>query len=171
MTAPAIAPPGVDQVLALPPVFQGVVLPPFIDVNGHMNIRHYLDAGAEGADLVCRAVGIDDAYRAERRLGVFTAEHHLRYLTELHEGSPFTVHTRTLERGSRAVHLMSFLLDTERRHLSCTVEIVLVHVGMDSRRPEPMPADVAAGWDEQIARSDALGWPAPVCGAMGIRRP
>jgi acyl-CoA thioester hydrolase len=169
MTAPAIAPPGFDQVLALPLLLEGVVTPDFIDENGHMNIRHYLDAGADGAERICRRVGIDDAYRAGRRMGVFTAEHHIRYLSEFHEGGRFSVHTRVLACSARVGHLMSFVLDRDQERLSCTVEIILVHVGLDTRRPEPFPGDVAAGLDQLVAASDALGWAAPVCGAMGIR--
>jgi acyl-CoA thioester hydrolase len=163
--------PSYADVMGLPTLIEDVVPAGFIDVNGHMNIRHYLDYGATGADVICRRVGIDDRYRAERRMGIFTAEHHIRYFAEMHEGSTFSVHARFLERSGKAGHLLSFILDRDRSVLSCTVEIVLVHVGMDSRRPVDFPADVAAGLDERIATDRLVGWPAPVCGAMGIRRP
>ena len=168
MSAPAL--PSYDDVLGLPALIEDTVPMSFIDVNGHMNIRHYLDYGATGADVICRQVGIDDEYRARRRMGVFTAEHHIRYAAEMHEGSRFSVHARFLERSGKAGHLLSFILDRDREVLSCTVEIVLVHVGMDSRRPVEFPPDVAAGLDEWIAADGAVGWPAPVCGVMGIRR-
>jgi acyl-CoA thioester hydrolase len=167
---PAPTLPTYDDVLGLPTLIKDTVPAGFIDVNGHMNIRHYLDYGATGADVICRRVGIDDEYRAQRRMGVFTAEHHIRYVAEMHEGSTFSVHARFLERSSRAGHLISFILDRDREVLSCTVEIVLVHVGMDSRRPVEFPADVAAGLDEEIAAGRAVGWPVPACGVMGIRR-
>ncbi|MBQ0923520.1 hypothetical protein [Saccharopolyspora endophytica] len=35
--------PGFDQVVSLPAVSEGTVIPDFIDLNGHMNIQHYLD--------------------------------------------------------------------------------------------------------------------------------
>lgn len=170
MTTSAIAMPTFDQVLSMPALVEGRITPDFIDANGHMNIRHYLDAGAESADRLCRRVGIDDAYRGERRMGVFTVEHHLRYLAEMREGGGFSVHTRVLERSDKAGHLLALIVDRTGGRLACTMEIVFVHVSMDTRRPMPFPEDVAAGWDELIFESDGVDWPAPVCGAMGVHR-
>ena len=163
--------PTYDEVLTtLPPLLEGKVESEFIDVNGHMNIRHYLDYGAASADVMIREIGIDDAYRAERRLGVFTAEHHIRYFTEMHEGDAFSVHTLFLDRSERAGHLLVFILDRTDEVLSCTVEIVLVHVDMDTRRPAPFPEDIRSGIDKWVATARTVPWPVPVSGAMGIRR-
>lgn len=167
---PALPLPAFDDVLDLPELIVDTVPPRFIDGNGHMNVRHYLDYGATGAGVVCERVGIDDGYRARRRMGVFTAEHHVRYTAEMHEGGRFSVHTRVLGRSAKAGHLLSFILDRDHEVLSCTVEILLVHVSMDSRRPVDFPPDVAVGLDEWVAAGRAVAWPAPVCGAMGIRR-
>lgn len=168
MSAPEL--PSYEQVLELPALLEGSVDPGFIDVNGHMNIRHYLDYGATSADVVLRQVGIDDGYRAVRRLGVFTAEHHIRYFTELHEGEKFSVHTRFLERSGKAGHLLACILDRTHEALACTLEIVLVHVDMDTRRPVEFPADIVAGLDALIVASQQIEWPPPLSGSMGIRR-
>ncbi len=165
MSAPL---PSYDEVLELPALVEATVSPEFIDLNGHMNIRHYLDHGAHGADVLIRAAGIDDAYRAERRLGVFTAEHHIRYFSEMHAGDKFSVHALLLARSARAGHLLALILDRVTEKVACTVEITLVHVSLETRRPEPFPPDVAARLDEWVERS-AVGWPIPTCGAMGIR--
>ncbi|WP_231985433.1 thioesterase family protein [Mycobacterium sp. E796] len=141
-----------------------------IDANGHMNVVHYLDFGSAAADVLVRGIGIDDIYRAERRLGVFTAEHHLRYYSELVEHDVVDVHARVLDSSARVVHMMSFLVNRSRQQLAGTLEIVLVHVDLDDRRPVAMPADVATGFAEHSAYSSTLKWAAPVCGAMGIRR-
>jgi acyl-CoA thioester hydrolase len=162
--------PSYDDVLTLPALLEGKVEPEFIDINGHMNIRHYLDYGAMGADVLIRRIGIDGAYRGERRLGVFTAEHHIRYFTEMHEGDTFSTHALVLDRSERAAHLLAIILDRSDEMVSCTVEIVLVHVDMDSRRPVPFPDDIAAGVDQLVAAARQVPWPAPVSGAMGIRR-
>lgn len=161
--------PSQDQVSELPALLEGQVLPAWIDVNGHMNIRYYLDTCAGSADLVCRDVGIDDDYRADRRLGVFTAEHHIRYTGELHEGEQFSVHARVVDVSQKGAHLMTFLLDRTHDVLACTVEIVLLHVSMDTRRPHPFPDDVVAGLAGWQAAQSSLDWESPVCGAMGLR--
>lgn len=166
----AAALPSYDQVLDLPALLAGEVTPDFIDLNGHMNIRHYLDAGAMAADVVCRRIGIDDDYRTERRLGVFTAEHHIRYFTEMHEGGKFTVHTALVDRSARAAHMLSLIVDRDAEVLSCTVEILLVGVGMDTRRPAEFAPDVAGRMDELIQEGTQLSWTLPLSGAMGIRR-
>lgn len=168
MILPAL--PTYEQVLALPALLEGTVTPDFIDVNGHMNIRHYLDAGALSADMLIRRIGIDDGYRAERRMGVFTVEHHIRYFTEMHEGGAFSVHPLLLERSAKAGHLIAFIVDRAAEVLSCTVEIILVHVGMDTRRPIDFPDDIAAGLDAWVALAAEVAWPVPLSGAMGIRR-
>ncbi|KRB76111.1 hypothetical protein ASE01_13865 [Nocardioides sp. Root190] len=161
--------PSHDQVLELPALLEGEVTPDFIDGNGHMNIRHYLDAGASGADHLCRGMGIDDTYRGQRRLGIFTAEHHIRYLAEMHEGRKFSVHTALVARSNRAAHLLSLIIDRDAEVLSCTVEILVVGVGMDTRRPADFPDDIARHMDELVNQSDGLSWPLPLSGAMGIR--
>jgi acyl-CoA thioester hydrolase len=167
MTTPL---PTFDEVMELPTLIEATVTPAFIDATGHMNIRHYLELDAEGTEVICEDVGVDDAYRARRRMGVFTAEHHLRYFSELQEGEKVSVHARVLERSDKAAHLMAFLLDRTHGRLANTLELVLVHVDLDTRRATPMPEDVAAGFDRYVAETSALGWAAPVCGAMGARR-
>ena len=167
MTRPAL--PSYAEVLDLPTLLEGEVTPDFIDANGHMNIRHYLDAGAMAADVLCRRIGVDDDYRADRRLGVFTAEHHIRYFSEMHLGGKFSTHTVVVDRSASTGHLLSFIVDRSTERLACTVEIILVSVDMDTRRPTAFPADVAAGLDLHIAERHRLGWALPLSGAMGIR--
>ncbi|SOX53880.1 hypothetical protein MAAFP003_2556 [Mycobacterium ahvazicum] len=134
-----------------------------------MNVVHYLDFGSDAADALVRRIGVDETYRAKRRLGLFTAEHHLRYYSELIKDDTVDVYARVLQRSAKVVHLMSFTVDRHRQRLSGTLEIVLVHVDLVRRRPEAIPADIAAGLDEHIGSSSRLGWVAPICGAMGVR--
>lgn len=161
--------PKFDQVLELPALVEGTVTPDYIDANGHMNVKHYLEHDTEAVDVLCRSVQIDDNYRSERGLGVFTVEHHLRYFSELHLGDKFSVHTRVIGRNEKAVHALSLLLDRTHDRLANTLELLLVHVSLQTRRAEPIPVDIAAGLDTHITASDELSWPAPLCGAMGLR--
>lgn len=160
------------QVRQLPALVKATVQSEWIDVNGHMNIRHYLELNASGTTVLCEDIlGIDDEYRANRRMGVFTAEHHLRYFSELRVGEQLSVHVRVLERSEKVVHMIGLLVDDTNDCLSNTLEITLVNVNMDSRSAVSMPEDIAAGFDRFINDSNALDWPAPSCGVMGVRRP
>lgn len=161
--------PSLDEVLMLPAALKATVTPDFIDINGHMNVRHYLDLNVNGTLVLIERVGVDDAYRAERRMGLFTVEHHLRYFSELHLGEEVSVHPTVLARSGKAVHMMAYLVDATHGRLANTLELVIVHVDMDTRRPVAMPDDVAAGFDELIEVEERLPWTAPTCGAMGIR--
>jgi acyl-CoA thioester hydrolase len=149
---------------------EAAVVPEFIDANGHMNIRHYLDLGAHATMVLCEGLGIDDAYRAERRLGVFTTEHHLRYYSDMRIGEKISVHVRLLDRSAKAAHMMAFLANRSQGRLANTLELALVHVDLETRRAIAFPDDAAAGLDRHLAVEADLEWPAPVCGVMGIRR-
>ncbi|NKY55203.1 thioesterase family protein [Nocardia flavorosea] len=162
--------PTAQQIREIPAALAAAVTGREIDNNGHMNVVHYLALGSQAADVLMRELGVDDSYREDRRLGVFTAEHHLVYYSELREGDPFTVHVRVLERSDKAMHLMAFLVDDKRDKLSNTLEIMLVHVDLDERRASPLPGDLAAALDRKIADDGALTWPAPTCGSLRIRR-
>jgi acyl-CoA thioester hydrolase len=163
--------PTFDEISELPARAETVVWRDQIDANGHMNIRHYLELDARGTAALVNELGVTADYRARQRMGLFNAEHHLRYYNELLEGAHATVHVRVLDRGQSSVHLMAFLLDQDQRRVSNTLEALSVHVDLDTRRPVPMPLDIARGFDRQIAMGDELRWEVPTCGAMAIRTP
>jgi acyl-CoA thioester hydrolase len=162
--------PSAAQIAELGNRLQRNVSSELIDTNGHMNVLYHLDFGSSGADVLMQQIGIDDAYRAQRRLGVFTVEHHLRYHSELLENDGIDVYNRVLDRSSTVVHMMSFVVNRDAERLSSTLEIVLIHVDLGTRRPVAIPADIAAGLDRHISKSSKLGWAAPICGVMGVRR-
>lgn len=161
--------PTYDQVAeALPLVLEGDVAEKHLDYNGHVNMRHYVKFAAVSSDRLLRGVGIDDDYRAERRMGSFTAEHHVRYLAELHVGDRWQAHTVWVDRSTKAAHQLSFVLNASSRRLSATVEMMLVHVSMDDRRAEAFPKDVARRIDSRIERTRQIRWPLPLGGAMDV---
>jgi len=162
--------PGFDDVAALPAVFDEKVRPDQIDENGHMNIRHYFDFASWSVWKSIEDLGAGEAYIDDRGLSFFTVEQHIRYFGEMRVDDRFTVHDRLLSRSNRALHAMAFVLDREQSRLACTFELVYVHVDMAERKAVDIPDDIASAIDDAIADTDGLGWDAPVCGAMGVRR-
>lgn len=162
--------PSYDQVRQAPREVADFVIPAeFEDENGHMNIRYYLDLAARAVATTFERVGIDDRYRASRGEGFFTAEHHLRYLSEIHVSQSVSVHFRTVARSDRVIHAMAFLLNDSTGQLAYILEVIAPHVDLTLRRVAPFAPDIAAAWDRELARVAELKWDPPVCGVMGIR--
>ncbi|WP_159085922.1 thioesterase family protein [Aeromicrobium chenweiae] len=162
--------PTYDQVLELPAQIERVVPDEFIDLNGHMNIGRYLELGGTALWSRCRTdLGMGDEYISARGMSTFTAEHHLTYLAEIVQDEEVSVHVRLVERSDKVLHTVTLIANRTREQLSCVVEATLVHMDMSTRRPTPYPEDVAALIDTGL-KADDLAWPAPLCGAMGVRR-
>lgn len=161
--------PTLEQVLSLPAPFDQVVTEDFIDANGHMNITDYFRLGtwAPWRRLVELGMGAD--YIAERGMSLFTTEHHIRYLAELRLGQRFSVHTGFAGRTTKALHAVGFVVDREHERLACVLEVIYVHVSMTDRRSAPIPDDLGAAVDAEMAVHGA-GWLPEAARGLTLRR-
>lgn len=161
--------PTYDDLQSLPVHLPQKVPAAFEDVNGHLNIRHYVGIASEGLDEALADVGIPLQWPQTAGQGVFTAEHHMSYLKELLVGDRLSVRVRMIGRSERAAHVLVFLVDETHQQLSYVMEEIFLHVDMGSRRTTVWPDDVAEAMDKAIAEHEALAWEAPVSGAMSLR--
>jgi acyl-CoA thioester hydrolase len=132
--------------------------PADIDLNGHMNAAHLFVAQTSAVRQSLAEVGVTETYVAERALGTFAVEHHVRYLAELRVGDGYSVHVRFLSRSAKAMHAASYLVNETDQRLSNVLEVVVVHVDQRTRRATEIPSDVAASVDARIVAGQALGW-------------
>jgi acyl-CoA thioester hydrolase len=166
----SIAIPTFEQVDDLPHHLDRVVPDEFIDVNGHMNIGRYLELGGTALWQRCQhELGMPADYIERRGMSTFTVEHHLTYHSEVLAGQDVSVRVLLVARSAKVLHAICLIVNETERRLACTMETTLVHMDMARRRPVDFPDDVAALLDAGIA-ADERPWPAPVCGAMGVRR-
>ncbi|MFC5677202.1 thioesterase family protein [Aeromicrobium endophyticum] len=162
--------PTYDELDQLPRHLARTVPAEFIDDNGHMNIGRYLELGGKALWQRCqRELGMPEDYIERRGFSTFTAEHHLTYHSELLEGDDVSVRVRLVARSAKVLHAVCLIVDETNRRLACTMETTAVHMDMTERRPVDFPDDVAALIDAGLAADDRP-WPAPLCGAMGVRR-
>lgn len=161
--------PTYEQVNELPREVEPIIVPEsFIDENGHMNIRHYYDLGAQAISKVFEEMGITDDYRAQRHEGFFTAEHHVRYFSEIKQGESVACYFQALERSDKVLHGMAFIVNESQRQLAATLEFNAVHVNLDKRRAQAFAEDIAETIDSVLGRTAHVTWSAPVCGVMGV---
>lgn len=159
--------PGIDLVRTLPAYFEMEVPEEYIDPNGHMNVTKYFELGAWAPWERLGELGAGYPYLEGRGHSFFTVEHHIRYLGELRLGEPFSVRPAFVERTGKALHGISFVVDETRGSIACSMEILYVHVSMESRRSAPIPDDLAAAFDAEIAER---AWAAEVATGVALRR-
>jgi Predicted thioesterase len=139
LSVPDIGPDG------LPVTLQMQVPTSFVDYNGHMNEAPYLEVGARASDRLMEMIGADADYIAGG-LSYFTAENHIRYFAEIDIGDRVTVTTQALGGDGRKLHLLHRFW-TGGQTSAATVEILLLHVDLSSRRvvaPEGVVAERAS---------------------------
>ncbi len=158
--------PTVAQVSELPSLMEKVIPPEWQDLNGHVNVRHYLELCDAASWPRLAEFGLDAQAFLERREGLFDLEHHLWYLAELHVGDTVTVHWRFVNRTAKRFHGVMFIVNRTRDQLASVFEYVSTGADLDARRTAPLPPAFAAQLDRLIAEHGQLRWPAPVCGVM-----
>ncbi|WP_165355233.1 thioesterase family protein [Nocardioides oleivorans] len=161
--------PTYDQLIALPAYVEQPVPMPFEDINGHLNVRHYVGIASEGLDESLVEVGIPQMWPLTHQQACFTAEHHVTYINELQTGDTMSARVRLLGRSERAAHALIYLLDETEKEVACVVEEIFLHIDLKTRRTAPWPADVAEKMDARIAEHDALPFAADTSGSLALR--
>jgi len=159
--------PTTAQARTLPSAFDMTVPDDAIDENGHMNISKYFEHGSWAPWLRLGQLGMADDYIPVRRLSFFTVEHRIAYVGELRRGERFAVHVGLVGRTAKALHAVSYVVDEEHDRLACAMEIVYVHVSMESRRAVAIPDDLAGPIDAEVAAHD---WLAEAATGLSLRR-
>ncbi len=161
--------PTYDQLVDLPAFLSQPVPMPFEDINGHLNVRHYIGLASEGLDESLVDVGIPMNWPLAEGHACFSAEHHGTYLHELRTGDQLSVRVRLLGRSERAAHALVYLLDDTHQRLSFVMEEIFLHIDLTDRRTAPWPADLAAALDRRITEHADLPLEVSVSGCLVLR--
>ena len=161
--------PSLEQVSQLPRLVSAEVRPDWIDVNGHMNIRHYLQMGSKTTVVGVESCGIDQRYREEERASLFDAETHIRYLNESHIGDELTGHLRFVDVGPKSLHTVVLVVDYQREVLVNVYESLGIHVNMETRRATDFPDHIFKDLEMKVKEDLLLDWLPPVSESMEVR--
>ncbi len=158
--------PALQELDDLPPLLERTVPAEWQDLNGHVNVRHYLEIYDQAGWPMMGWLGIDERHFRDERRGFFDLEHHIWYLAEMHVGDSVTVHARFLARSAKRFHGAMFIANRTRQSVASVFEYVSTAADLEARRSAPLPTGVAARLDELIATHSRLAWPAPLCGSI-----
>ncbi|TIC84996.1 thioesterase [Nocardioides sp. GY 10113] len=157
------------QLADLPAYAEQPVPTAFEDMNGYLNVRHYLGIGSEGLDESLVDLGIPTNWPLSAGRACLSAEHHVSYLHELKTGDMMSVRVRLLGRSERAAHALVYILDDTNERLACVFEEIFLHVVVAIRKTEPWPEEIATRMDERVVQHAALPWPAETSGCLALR--
>ncbi|GGL57401.1 carnitine 3-dehydrogenase [Wenxinia marina] len=144
------------QAADLPVTAEQQVPQSWTDYNGHMNETHYLELASRATDRFMALIGADAAYVAAGQ-SYFTVENRVRYLAEVNAGERLQVTTQVLGGAGKKLHLFHTL----RRGGGevATVETLLLHVDLGTRRTSLPSEAVAAETEAWVTRHSGLGRP------------
>lgn len=70
------------------PLWTGSINTWELDETGHMNVRIYVEKAMEGLGAFAADIGLPDAFKDRAISTLIPAEHHIRFINEVHAGRP-----------------------------------------------------------------------------------
>ena len=156
----------VSQIQQLPCFHRTIIPEAYLDLMGHMNIRHYMGLCDDAALGFFSAFGMTKAYFETTSGGAFALEQHIRYLAEVHMGETVAIYIRVNGRTAKRIHFIHFMVNETTGKLAATIEVLTSHADTSIRRTSPFPDEVAQAIDAIIAEHEQLDWNAPLCGVI-----
>jgi acyl-CoA thioester hydrolase len=144
------------------------VEPAWIDYNGHLNMAYYNVLFDRAVDEVYELLGCGAAY-VRKGFSTFTAEVHVRYLRELHEGDPVRVTFQLLEYDNKRIHFFEQLFHAEEGWVSATSENMSLHVDMAAKKVAPFRPEVTRRLLQMKASHGQL--PRPEAAGRNVQMP
>jgi acyl-CoA thioester hydrolase len=109
----------------------------WIDYNGHLNMAYYNVLFDRAVDEAFDLIGVGPSYLKRTQHTTFTAEVHVRYLRELHQGAPVRVTFQLLGFDAKRIHYFEQLFHATEGWVSATSENMSLHVDMSAKRAAP----------------------------------
>jgi len=119
-----------------------VVLPEWIDYNGHMNVGYYHVAFDLASDRFFDWLGFTQDFRKRHGSTTFALESHLSFVREVRQGDPLRYEARLLDFDYKRVHFYQEMFHATEGWLAATYESLSVHVDAGQRRTAPMPDEL-----------------------------
>ena len=119
-----------------------VILPEWIDYNGHMNLSYYVLVFDHATDAFLDYLGMTETFRAEHNCSTFSAEIHVNYIQEVVEGDEVYVTTQLLDYDEKRIHYFHRMYHSGKDYLSATNELMSLYMDMNQRKVARMPVQI-----------------------------
>jgi acyl-CoA thioester hydrolase len=125
-------------------VHNTLILPEWIDHNGHMNVAYYVLAFDEATDAAYEQWGIGLDYPSSSDCSVFTLGMNVDYRSELFKGDEVRIDTDLVDYDEKRIHYFHRMYNHQSGDLAATNECLCMNVDLDGRKARVFPGDVMA---------------------------
>ncbi|WP_044874462.1 thioesterase family protein [Pseudomonas sp. LFM046] len=153
-----------------PTVYEGCVLPEWIDYNGHMNDACYVNVFSKAIDAFMDYIGLDESFRSQQQLSIYTLQSVVHYLQEVGEGEPLQVVAHVLEHDSKKIRLFLTMQHASSHSRLSTMETLLLHVDMSVRRAAAFRPETLDKLETLANQQRDLGWPAEAGHGVSLQK-
>lgn len=152
-------------------VFEGPVSSDWIDYNGHMNDACYVVVFSKAIDEFMLRLGLNETFRAQRQVSIYTLQSMVHYLQEVGEGEPLRVDIQLLESDSKKLRVFIRMLHADTGKELAAMESLLLHMDMTSHRAAPLLPETQGRVDEIQQAHASLPFPVLAGRSIALRRP
>lgn len=147
-----------------------IVLPEWIDYNGHMNVAFYVLAFDHATDAMLEYLRLTRDYKILTNSTTFVADMNVSYRKEVKEGDPLRFTTQILDCDDKRIHFWHEMFHATEGYLAATNEILSLHIQLDTRRVGPMSPNLA-NWVFKVRDAHAtLPTPPGVGRLIGMKK-
>ncbi len=143
--------------------------PDWIDYNGHLNMAFYNVLFDRGCDGAFELLGMGPDYAGERKMTIYTAEAHVRYVREIHLGNRVRASFQIIDHDEKRLHVYQELLH-EDGWLSATSETLALHIDMSGPKVAPFQADILKNIENMAREHAGLPYPENAGRRIEIKR-
>lgn len=157
-----------DRIEVLPLYHRETIPTDYLDAMGHMNVRWYMALFDTAIWQFFKSYGLDEDYFDKAQSGVFALKHVVQYYAEVKVGETVGMRIRLLGRNDKRIQFMAFMINESAGKLASTLEVLATHADLTIRRASPLAPAITEKFDDKLAEDAALGWEAPVSGAIKL---
>lgn len=151
-------------------VYEGRVKSDWIDYNDHMNDARYVQVFSQAIDNFIVLLGMDESFRHEHKVSVYTMQTVVNYLKEVGVDEPLEVTARLLEHDNKKLRLFLTMYQPGADARLATMEALLLHVDMTQRRSSPFLPETLNKIAGFVAKHRTAEWPISAGKGVSLRR-
>ena len=146
-----------------------LILPEWIDYNGHLNVAYYVLVFDRATDVFFDFMGLTAEYRAAGNVSAFVVEMHTSYIREVKASDEVRVTTQLLDYDEKRFHYLHSMYHAGQGYLAATNELLCLYMDMGIRRVAKIPAPILDRLAEIKQSHDELPLPEQVGSVMRVK--